>query len=112
MYGGILNILIHENDIQKAIRFLDTCLRRCGDVHMDKLAITKALRSFYKNQPTQVRLVLLKGAQRTPTATFRRLFTQLNALRDKVVGVFGVFVRRFIHQKKMLMQRSVLYNAE
>jgi hypothetical protein len=28
VYGGILNILIHENDIQKAIRFLDTCLRR------------------------------------------------------------------------------------
>lgn len=55
IYGGILNILIHENDIQKAIQFLDTCLETLiqGDVHMDKLAITKALRSFYKN-PTQI----------------------------------------------------------
>jgi DNA polymerase elongation subunit (family B) len=55
VYGGILNILIHENDIQKAIRFLDTCLEALirGDVHMDKLAITKALRSFYKN-PAQI----------------------------------------------------------
>lgn len=55
IYGGILNILIHENDIQKAIQFLDTCLETLirGDVHMDKLAITKALRSFYKN-PAQI----------------------------------------------------------
>jgi DNA polymerase elongation subunit (family B) len=55
IYGGILNILIHDNNIQKAIQFLDTCLEALirGDVHMDKLAITKALRSFYKN-PAQI----------------------------------------------------------
>jgi DNA polymerase elongation subunit (family B) len=54
-YGGILNILMKENNIEKAIRFLDESLDNLiqGKVSMDKLAITKALRSDYKN-PNQI----------------------------------------------------------
>jgi DNA polymerase elongation subunit (family B) len=54
-YGGILNILMKENDIQKAIEFLDKSLNELvkGNVSMDKLAITKALRGYYKN-PAQI----------------------------------------------------------
>ena len=54
-YGGILNILMKENDIQKAIDFLYRSLDNliAGTVPMEKLAITKALRSDYKN-PLQI----------------------------------------------------------
>jgi DNA polymerase elongation subunit (family B) len=54
-YGGILNILMKENSIKPAIDFLNTSLNNllAGTVPMDKLAITKALRSGYKN-PKQI----------------------------------------------------------
>jgi DNA polymerase elongation subunit (family B) len=54
-YGGILNILMKENSIKPAIDFLNTSLDNLllGTVPMDKLAITKALRSGYKN-PKQI----------------------------------------------------------
>lgn len=55
VYGGILNILMKEYNIQSAIQFLDKSLADlvAGKVSMDKLAITKALRSGYKN-PNQI----------------------------------------------------------
>lgn len=55
VYGGILNILMKENNIQSAITFLEKSLAElvAGNVSMDKLAITKALRSGYKN-PNQI----------------------------------------------------------
>ena len=51
VYGGILNILMKENNIERAIEFLQTSLDDLvkGKVSMDKLAITKALRGYYKN---------------------------------------------------------------
>ena len=54
-YGGILNILMKETNIQSAIDFLDKSLTDliAGKVPMDKLAITRALRSDYKN-PNQI----------------------------------------------------------
>jgi hypothetical protein len=44
-----------DNDVSKSIKFLNTCLNNLidGKVPMDKLAITKALRSDYKN-PNQI----------------------------------------------------------
>ena len=55
VYGGILNILMKENNIQKSMEFLNHSLNELvqGKVPMDKLAITKALRSYYKN-PQQI----------------------------------------------------------
>ena len=55
VYGGILNILMKYNDVQKAIEYLELSLRELiqGNVSMDKLAITKALRGHYKN-PQQI----------------------------------------------------------
>jgi DNA polymerase elongation subunit (family B) len=54
-YGGILDILMKENNIEKAIEFLNQSLQELvnGTVPMDKLAITRALRSEYKN-PNQI----------------------------------------------------------
>ena len=55
VYGGILNILMKENNIQKAIKFLNNSLNDLinGNVGIDKLSITKALRGYYKN-PNQI----------------------------------------------------------
>lgn len=54
-YGEIINILMQTKDVKIAIEFLNNSLQRLieGNVHMDKLAITKALRSDYKN-PQQI----------------------------------------------------------
>lgn len=54
-YGGILTILMKEHNIQKSIEFLNESLENLiqGKVSMDKLTITKALRSDYKN-PNQI----------------------------------------------------------
>lgn len=60
-YGGILNVIMsspvshNQNNIAKAIEFLDKSISQLidGVVPMDKLAITKALRSDYKN-PQQI----------------------------------------------------------
>jgi DNA polymerase elongation subunit (family B) len=51
VYGGILNILMKENDIMKSVEFLNRCLEELvqGRVPMDKLTITRALSSYYKN---------------------------------------------------------------
>ena len=55
VYGGIIDILMKDNNIEKAIDFLKTSLQNIVDekVGMDKLIITKSLRSGYKN-PNQI----------------------------------------------------------
>jgi len=55
VYGGILTILMKENSISVAINYLQESLLNLvnGKVSMDKLTITKALRSDYKN-PQQI----------------------------------------------------------
>lgn len=56
VYGGILTILMKEPDnIKKSIEFLNLSLQNLidGKVSMDKLALTKSLRSYYKN-PEQI----------------------------------------------------------
>jgi DNA polymerase elongation subunit (family B) len=68
-YGGILNILMKENNIKPAIDFLEKSLNDLikGNVSMDKLMITKALRSDYKN-PQQIahRVLADRIGQRDP----------------------------------------------
>ena len=55
VYGGIIDILMKEQNIQKAITFLRKCLQDIVDEKcpMEKLIITKSLRSGYKN-PMQI----------------------------------------------------------
>ena len=55
VYGGILNILMKENNIECAMQFLQQSLDNLiqGKVSMEKLAITKALRGYYK-KPQQI----------------------------------------------------------
>ena len=51
VYGGVIDILMKEKNIQKALDYVNTCLQDLvdGKVPIEKLIITKSLRSFYKN---------------------------------------------------------------
>ena len=51
IYGGIIDILMKKQNIQEAIEFLRNCLQNIVDEKypIEKLVITKSLRSGYKN---------------------------------------------------------------
>ena len=55
VYGGVIDILMKERDIKKALDYVDKCLQELvnGTAPIEKLIITKSLRSFYKN-PQQI----------------------------------------------------------
>ena len=55
VYGGIIDILMKDKDIQKAVEFLKSCLQSMIEEKypIEKLIITKSLRSNYKN-PRQI----------------------------------------------------------
>jgi len=55
VYGGIIDILMKDANIEKAIEFLKKKLDELvnGKVPIEKLVISKSLRSFYKN-PAQI----------------------------------------------------------
>jgi hypothetical protein len=55
IYGGVIDILMKEQNIQKALDFLNRSLDDivCERTPIDKLIITKSLSSFYKN-PNQI----------------------------------------------------------
>ena len=60
VYGGIIDILMKEQDIGKAVTFLKTMLQNIVDENypIDKLIITKSLRSGYKNPQSIAHKVL------------------------------------------------------
>ncbi|MGA1777064.1 MAG: 6-phosphofructokinase, partial [Flavobacteriaceae bacterium] len=69
VYGGVIDILMKEKNIQKAIDYVHKCLQDLvdGNVPIEKLIITKSLRSFYKNPQGVAHKVLAdRIAQRDP----------------------------------------------
>tara|TARA_Y100000389_G_scaffold204781_1_gene259597 strand:+ start:1366 stop:5127 length:3762 start_codon:yes stop_codon:yes gene_type:complete len=55
IYGGVINILMKDKNLNKAIKFVDDSLQDIKDekFNIDKLVVTKSLRSYYKN-PNQI----------------------------------------------------------
>ncbi len=55
VYGGLIDMLMKERDLGKALQFVDKQLSNLvrGEVGMEKLVISKSLRSGYKN-PDQI----------------------------------------------------------
>jgi DNA polymerase elongation subunit (family B) len=55
IYGGIIDILMKDGDIKNAVEYLKTCNQNLVDekYSMDKLIISKSIRSDYKN-PQQI----------------------------------------------------------
>ena len=55
IFGGIIDIIMYEHDINKSIDYLNICLDQLvnGVFGIEKLTITKTLNSYYKN-PNQI----------------------------------------------------------
>ena len=55
IYGGVVNILMKDKSIAKAIKFVHECLQSLikEEYSIEKLLVTKALRGYYKN-PKQI----------------------------------------------------------
>ena len=60
VYGGVIDILMKDQDLQMAINYVNSCVRQLidGITPMEKLIITKSLRSFYKNPESIAHKVL------------------------------------------------------
>ena len=69
IYGGIIDILMKEQNIETAIKFLKASLQEIVDekIPIDKLIISKSIRSYYKN-PNQIahKVLANRMAQRDP----------------------------------------------
>jgi len=96
VYGGILTILMKEPDnIEKAIEFLNTSLKSLveGKVSMEKLALTKSLRSDYKNPGQIAHKVLAErigdrdpGNKPKPGDRIKYVFVENNKGGKKLLG--------------------------
>ena len=55
IYGGVIDILMKEQHVHKAVAYVKDCLQNVVDEKypQEKLIVTKALRSNYKN-PMQI----------------------------------------------------------
>ena len=55
IYGGIIDIILNEQNIKKSLKFLDDSLKKLakGAYPLEELIVTKTLRGFYKN-PLQI----------------------------------------------------------
>ena len=60
IYGGVIDILMKEVNIQLALDFINNSLKELvdGNIKMEKLIITKSIRSFYKNPKSIAHKVL------------------------------------------------------
>jgi DNA polymerase elongation subunit (family B) len=110
VYGEILNILMKENNIQKAIDYLDNALNDLidGNVSMDKLMITRALRSDYKN-PQQIAHKVLAdrigqrdpGNKPKPGDRIKFVFTQSKIINKKLLMGDRIETPEFIKENKL-----------
>ena len=55
IYGGVINILMMDKELEKSIKFVDNCLENMVNeaYPIEKLVVTKSLRGYYKN-PNQI----------------------------------------------------------
>jgi DNA polymerase elongation subunit (family B) len=69
IYGGIIDILMKEQNVKKAIEFMNQSLQKLtkGQYPLEKLIITKSLRDYYKN-PSQIahKVLAERIGQRNP----------------------------------------------
>jgi DNA polymerase elongation subunit (family B) len=107
-YGQIINIIMTGGSVKDAITFLDNSLTNliAGRVPTDKLAITKSLRSYYKN-PQQIahRVLADRIGQRDPgnmpKAGDRMKFLHVVVPNKKALQGEKIETPEFILEKKL-----------
>jgi DNA polymerase elongation subunit (family B) len=113
VYGGVIDILMKECNVQKAIDYVDKCLQELveGNVSMDKLIITKSLRSFYKN-PQQIAHKVLadrigeREPGNKPTSGDRIPFAYIIQSNKKALQGEKIETPTFIRENKIKLDYS------
>ena len=92
IYGGIIDILMKQQNIKEAVDFLKSCLQNIVDEKypIDKLIITKSLRSGYKNPKSIAHKVLsdritARDPGNKPSSGDRIPFVYINTTNKKAL---------------------------
>jgi DNA polymerase elongation subunit (family B) len=117
IYGGVIDILMKEKNIPKAIEYVHKCLQDLvdGNVPIEKLIITKSLRSFYKNPQGVAHKVLAdRIGQREPgnkptsgdRVPFVYIVTKSNTKGKKVLQGDKIETPTFIKENNLQIDYS------
>ena len=113
IYGGIIDILMKEQNINMAIEFLKNSLQNIVDEKypMDKLIITKSLRSGYKNPQSIAHKVLsdritTRDPGNKPSSGDRIPFVYINTTNKKALQGDKIETPTFIKENNLKIDYS------
>jgi len=113
IYGGIIDILMKEQNINMAIQFLQNSLQNIVDEKypMDKLIITKSLRSGYKNPQSIAHKVLSdritsRDPGNKPSSGDRIPFVYINTTNKKALQGEKIETPTFIKENNLKIDYS------
>ena len=113
IYGGIIDILMKQQNIKEAIDFLKSCLQNIVDEKylMDKLIITKSLRSGYKNPKSIAHKVLAdritaRDPGNKPSSGDRIPFVYINSTNKKALQGEKIETPTFITENGLKIDYS------
>ena len=113
IYGGIIDILMKDQNINMAIEFLKSCLQNIVDEKypMDKLIITKSLRSGYKNPNSIAHKVLAdritaRDPGNKPCSGDRIPFVYINTTNKKALQGEKIETPTFIKENNLKIDYS------
>jgi len=113
IYGGIIDILMKQQDIKQATEFLKSCLKNMVEEKypMDKLIITKSIRSGYKN-PKQIAHKVLADRMTSrdpgnkPSSGDRIPFVYIHQPNKKALQGDKIETPTFINENKLKIDYS------
>ena len=113
IYGGIIDILMKQQNIKQAIEFLKGCLQNIVEekYSVDKLIITKSLRSGYKNPQSIAHKVLAdrittRDPGNKPSSGDRIPFVYINSLNKKALQGEKIETPTFIAENNLKIDYS------
>ena len=113
IYGGIIDILMKQQNIKEAIDFLKGCLQNIVDEKypVDKLIITKSLRSGYKNPQSIAHKVLAdritaRDPGNKPSSGDRIPFVYINSTNKKALQGEKIETPIFIAENNLKIDYS------
>ena len=113
IFGGIIDILMKKQNIQEAIDFLRSCLNNIVEekYSMDKLIITKSLRSGYKNPKSVAHKVLAdrisaRDPGNKPCSGDRIPFVYINCLNKAALQGEKIETPQFIIENELKIDYS------
>jgi DNA polymerase elongation subunit (family B) len=113
IYGGIIDILMKQQNIKQAIEFLKSCLQNIVDEKypIEKLIITKSLRSGYKNPNSIAHKVLAdritaRDPGNKPKPGDRIPFVYINTTNKKALQGEKIETPSFINENKLKIDYS------